>query len=179
MATIGSILLITSANAKTINLKTINFKSIEPVTITNPILTNPLHSISVTDADGYLTNGTLQVISFTTYNGTLWAICKLKGIVGGIEIDEDCICPITVDPCDGIPPRLDLNATQPNNIHGCCVEIRFGSCEIRRVTGLSLNLNPHNVQCTVRDYSEHLLCTIHNTPRILLGQMVSLLNQLL
>lgn len=205
VAFIGSILLFTSANAKN------NF----PVAAT----TNPLHSIRVTDAGGYLTNGTLDVIRFVSNNGSLWAVCKLRGIVDDIEIEEDCICPITVDPCDDIPPRLDLNATaavvQMSNtqiagdswdvmprrfdmfdlntsavgkksntqeaqpVHGCCVEIRFGRCTIRRVTGLVLDLIPHKVQCTVRDFPEDLLCNIHNTPRILTGQLAALLNLLL
>jgi hypothetical protein len=170
MAVIGSILLFTSAYAKT-----------TLVTTPTPTL-SPLHSIPVTDAAGYLTNGTLDVISFIASNGSLWAVCKLRGIVGGIEIDEDCICPIEVNPCDDI--RLDMNATQLQittaqqaQAFHCCVEIRFGTCNVPRIT--SLTLNPHNVQCTIRDYLEHILCAINNTPRILTGQLVGLLNQLL
>ena len=165
MAFIGSILLFTSANAKT----------------TPPVVpvTNPLHSINVTDAAGLLTNGTLDVISFISSNGSTWAVCKLRGICGGIDIDEDCICPITVEPCDDIPPRIAVNTLDAQSFHCDCIEIRFGPCDIRRVTGLILNLNPHNVQCTTRDFSSDLLCSIHNTPRILIAQLVALLNQLL
>ena len=162
MATIGSILLFTSANAR--------------FTSTGTVIINPLHSISVTDAAGLLTNGTLDVVSFVSNNGTAWAVCKLRGICGGIDIDEDCICPIEVGDC-GIGPRLNLNnETQPFH---CCVEIRFGTCTIRRVTGLILNLNPQNVQCTANDFEDHLLCDINGLPRILTGQLVILLNQLL
>ena len=163
MATFGSILLFTSANAR--------FTSSVPVTI------NPLHSISVTDVAGLLTNGTLDVVNFFADNGSTWALCKVRGICGGIDIDDDCICPVEVGDCVEIPPRLDLNnAAQPFH---CCVDIRFGSCTIRRVTGLVLTLNPQNVQCTANDFDDDLLCTIHGTPRILTGQLAALLNQLL
>jgi hypothetical protein len=138
---------------------------------------NPLHSISVTDEAGLLTNGTLDVVSFVANNGSLWAVCKVRGICGGIDIDEDCICPIVVDPCDEIPPRL--NSDETNAFHCDCITIRFGSCTIRRLTGLCLNLNPANVQCTVNEFSATLLCTIHDTPRFQTGLLASLLNQLL
>ena len=163
MATIGSILLFTSANAR--------FSSSTPATL------SPLHSISVTDVAGLLSNGTLDVVNFFASNGSTWALCKVRGICGGVNIDEDCICPIEVGYCIEIPPRLDANnELQP---YHCCVDIRFGTCTIRRVTGLVLDLNPCNVQCTANDYEDELLCTIHGTPRILTGELVSLLNQLL
>ena len=173
MALIGSIFILSTANAKS--------------TFTFPTATNPLQSVSVTDASGYLSNGTLDVISFLSNNGSIWAVCKLRGIVDGINIDEDCICPVTIGDCVDIPPRLDMNSQDikkigPNEqsklFHCDCVVIRIGTCTIRRVTG-NIDLNPQNVECTVRDYSSELICLIHNTPRILTNQLVTLLNQLL
>jgi hypothetical protein len=172
-ALIGSILILSTANAKS--------------TFTFPAPTNPLQSISVTDASGYLSNGTLDVISFLSNNGSIWAVCKLRGIVDGINIDEDCICPVTIGDCVEIPPRLDNNSQdlkkmsnnqQAKPFHCDCVVIRIGTCTIRRVTG-NIDTNPQNVECTVRDYSSELLCSIHNTPRILTNQLAVLLNQLL
>jgi hypothetical protein len=128
--------------------------------------TTSLHAVRVTDAAGLLTNGTLDVSHFTTNNGRLWAVCKLKGVIGNIDIDEDCLVPITVGDCDGGTPRLTVKdaANEANAVekpfHCDCITITFGSCSVNRLT-FSLNLLPQQLQCTVPEYPSDVLCTVN------------------
>jgi hypothetical protein len=142
------------------------------------VTTNPLHCVHVTDVSGRLVNGCYDVTRFEEHDGSLWAVCKLKGICDGVDIDEDCYVPITVGDCDGeVPPRLTGSGT-----FNCdCVVINFGSCSIVNPR-LTIDLNSSEQRCTPTDYPVDLLCSIVTacgsvtTPRIVIA---SLMNQLL
>ena len=75
--------------------------SLEKNVAAGPKTLNPLHAVHVTDVAGLLTDGALDVSQFVVNNNRIWAVCKLKGIVGGLHIDVDCLVPITVGDCDG------------------------------------------------------------------------------
>jgi hypothetical protein len=142
------------------------------------VTTNPLHCVQVTDAEGRLVNGCYDVVRFAEQNGSLWAVCKLKGILDGVDIDEDCWVPITVGDCDGdIPPRL----TSAGSFNCDCLVIRFGSCGIVNPR-LTVTVNPTQQSCTPADYPTQVICSIVTAcgnvtnPRIVIA---SLMNQLL
>src|SRR3954469_13402060 len=94
-------------------------KQVSPKVVT----TNPLHCVHVTDVGGHLVNGCYDVSRFVEQNGSLWAVCKLKGTCDGVDIEEDCLVPITVGDCNGGLPRL----TQSGGDCECLV-IKFGNC---------------------------------------------------
>src|SRR5689334_4629799 len=139
MGLIGSIAMATSGAKET----------------TPAVTTNPLHCVQVTDVSGRLVNGCYDVSRFEEHDGSLWAVCKLKGVYDGVDIDEDCLVPITVGDCDGdIPPRLTGSGT-----FDCgCLVISFGSCGIGnpRLTAanpkLTIETNPTEQRCTPTDY---------------------------
>lgn len=139
---------------------------------------NPLHCVQVTDVSGRLANGCYDVSRFEEHDGSLWAVCKLKGIYDGVDIDEDCIVPITVGDCDGeVPPRLSGSGS-----FNCdCVMINFGSCSIVNPR-VAIDLNRTEQSCTTADYPADVLCSIVTacgsvtTPRSVIA---SLMNQLL
>ncbi len=127
----------------------------------NPKTINPLHAVRVTDAAGLLVDGTLDVSQFVVNNGRLWAVCKLKGTVGVIHIDHDCIIPITVGDCDG-GIRLnsaDQLSNQSARIHDCeCLTITFEGCSVTPTITPTLLLNSEELPCTVQDFPGDVLC---------------------
>jgi len=141
-----------------------------------PVTTNPLHCVHVTDAGGHLVNGCYDVIRFVEQNGCLWAECKLKGTCDGVDIDEDCLIPITVGSCDG---GIRLSGTETT---GCdCLVIRFGNCVIANPR-ITVELNSTEQSCTPIDFPAQVICSIVTacgtvgTPRIVIA---NLMNQLL
>src|SRR5437868_1976209 len=70
------------------------------------VTTNPLHCVHVTEPSGRLINGCYDVSKFVNINGAIWAVCKLKGTLDGVDLDEDCEVPVTIQPCEG-NPRLN------------------------------------------------------------------------
>jgi hypothetical protein len=134
--------------------------------------------VHVTDAGGRLVNGCYDVSRFVEQNGSLWAVCKLKGICDGVEINEDCLVPITVGSCDGSGlPRLNTSGTTD-----CyCLLIKFGNCTVP-TPRLTVEVNATEQSCTPADYPAELICKIVSacgtigTPRIVI---VSMMNELL
>jgi hypothetical protein len=122
---------------------------------------NPLHAVRVSDAAGLLMDGTLDVSEFVVNNGRIWAVCKLKGLVGGIHIDHDCIVPVTVGDCNGgirFTSELEKTKATPN-VHDCeCLTITFESCTITPTVTPTLILNSQDVPCTVQDFPGDALC---------------------
>jgi hypothetical protein len=168
MAFLGSILLITSANATTTPL--------QPVTKTT---SNPLHCVQVTDVAGLLVNCTLDVSHFLTQNGRIWAVCKLRGICGGLPIDEDCLVPITIGDCDGGIREI---ATGGSTTNCDCIIITFNSCTVNRLTGAALELLPQQVRCTAQEFPAEIICQISGGIREVttpVEQIAGWMNQLL
>jgi hypothetical protein len=141
--------------------------------------TNPLHCVHVTDVGGRLVDGCYDVSSFIVQNGTLWAVCKLKGVLDGVDLDEDCLVPVTVGDCAGdVPIRLEGSG----NFNCDCVLIRFGNCSVSNPR-IAVDLNGTEQSCTTAVYPQQILCSIVNAcaspignPRIVIA---SLMNQLL
>jgi hypothetical protein len=132
-----------------------------PTSGAGPKTMNPLHAVHVSDAAGLLIDGTLDVSQFVVNNGKIWAVCKLKGLVGGISIDHDCMVPVTVGDCDGgirFTSELQRSAASPK-IHDCeCLTITFESCTITPTVTPTLILNSEEVPCTVQDFPGDALC---------------------
>jgi hypothetical protein len=118
------------------------------------VTTNPLHCVHVTDVGGHLVNGCYDVSRFVEQNGGLWAVCKLKGTCDGVDVDEDCLVPVTVGSCDG-GPRL----TAAGTFNCDCLVIRFGSCGIVNPR-LTVDLNTTEQSCTPVDFPPQVICTI-------------------
>jgi hypothetical protein len=150
LAVMGSILMGVSAGANVTNEK---------------VVTNPLHSVRVTDLSGML-DGVLEVRQFIPKYGKLWAICKLKGTLGGLPIDKDCEVPVNVGDCLGGNPReIALPEAGPmasfsDYVHCECLEIEFEHCLVPGDGGV-VELMPSKVQCTVENYPGDLLCEIN------------------
>ena len=128
-----------------------------------PKTINPLHAVHVSDAAGLLVNGTLDVSQFITNNGRLWAVCKLRGIIGGIGCELDCIVPVTVGDCDGgnrlTASGQQIGSTSTPRVHDCeCLTITFESCVVNPTIGPSLTLNEEVLPCGVQDFPGDVLC---------------------
>ena len=119
----------------------------------SPKTINPLHAVQVTDMAGVLSDGALDVTQFVVNNGRIWAVCKLKGKIGSLPINEDCMVPITVGDCDG-GIRLSGQAT-----HDCeCLIITVESCVVERAIGAPLMLAQCVIPCGVQDFPGDVLC---------------------
>ena len=165
-----------------------SFKNEKPVT--SPTSLNPLHAVQLSDAAGLLSNGVLDVSQFVCNSGRIWALCKLKGIVGGIHIDQDCLVPITVGDCDG---GIRLTSDQMRSVktsaatHDCeCLVITFDGCTITPDIILpsvpSLSILPQDVQCGVQDFPGDALCcanTLIGNPTSSIYDICSCMNRLL
>jgi hypothetical protein len=175
IALIGGIIMCSYANKN---------KLISPKTI------NPLHAVQVSDAAGLLSEGTLDVSQFVCDNGRIWAVCKLRGICGGIHVDQDCLVPITVGDCDG-SNRLSSDKervvrTSAAN-HDCeCLTISFDGCTVTPTiptpTTPTLSILPQEVQCGVQDFPGDALCCANSligNPRSSINDICSCMNRLL
>jgi hypothetical protein len=151
---------------------------------------NPLHSVSVYDAGGLLTNGTLDVNQFTCNNGRIWAVCKLRGVCAGIHIDEDCLVPITVGDCSGgirltsDKERLARTSATANDCE--CLTITFEGCTITITPSVpavpALTILPTDLQCGVQDFPGDALCcanTLIGNPASSIYDICSCMNRLL
>jgi hypothetical protein len=127
---------------------------------------NPLHAVSVSDAAGLLMDGTIDVTQFISSNGRLWAVCKLKGKIGGLPVNLDCVVPIRVTDCDG-GIRLSSAGQQTKPIlgekpHDCeCITIIFEPCTVPPEVGPALTLNQEEVPCGLQDFSGDVLCCVN------------------
>ena len=158
--------------------------------IEHPILINPLHAVPVYDAAGLLSEGTFDVSQFVCNNGRIWAVCKLKGICGGLHIDQDCIVPITVGDCSGgirlsSETERSTIATTSNDCE--CLTITFDGCTITvtPTTPLptpTLSILPQDIQCGVQDFPGDALCcanTLIGNPGSSIYDICSCMNRLL
>ena len=150
-----------------------------------PKMNNPLHAVPVSDAAGILVNGTLDVSHFTTNNGRLWAVCKLKGIIGGIGCELDCIVPVSVDDCNGsirLTPAQKIATASSPKVHDCdCLNITFESCIINPPVGPVLSLNTEVLPCGVQDFPRDVLCCANRligTPSSSIYAICSCLNDM-
>ena len=129
---------------------------------TSPKTINPLHSVRVTDVAGLLIDGTLDVTQFVTNNNRLWAVCKLKGKIGLLPINLDCVVPVKVTDCDGgirIPSPDQGNKTET---HDCeCITIIFEPCIVNPEIGPALTISQEEVPCGVQDFSGDALCCVN------------------
>jgi hypothetical protein len=165
-----------------------SFKTERPVT--SPTTINPLHAVQVTDAAGLLTNGELDVNQFVCNNGRIWAVCKLRGVVGGIHVDADCLVPVTVGDCDGgirLTSDKVRTVTAGATNHDCeCLTITFDGCTITPTGPLpttpTLSILPQDVQCGVQDFPGDALCcanTLIGNPTSSIYDICSCMNRLL
>jgi len=153
-------------------------------------LLNPLHSVSVYDAGGLLSEGTLDVTQFVCNNGRIWAQCKLRGVCSGIHLDEDCLVPITVGDCSGgirltsDNKRLVKTSATSNDCE--CLTITFEGCTITITPSVpavpALTILPTDVQCGVQDFPGDALCcanTLIGNPSSSIYDICNCMNRLL
>jgi hypothetical protein len=138
---------------------------------------NPLHCVPVTDQANRIVNGCYDVSRFVNRNGAVWAVCKLKGTLDGVDLDEDCEVPVGIGDCGGGGPLVSGERQRD-----CCVSVSFGPCSIGSLSLARVDIDPTEAVCTVADFPGELLCTINTASRVIgtpCDQMVMLLNQLL
>jgi hypothetical protein len=129
---------------------------------TTPKTINPLHSVPVTDVAGLLINGTLEVTQFVTNNNRLYAVCKLKGKIGVLPINLDCMVPIRVTDCDGGIRIPSPDQGQEASTHDCeCITIIFESCIVPPVIGPALTISQEELPCGVPEFSGDVLCCVN------------------
>jgi len=157
----------------------------------HPTTINPLHSVAVYDAAGLLANGTLDVTQFVCNGGRIWATCKLRGICGGLQVDQDCLVPITVGDCDGgirLTSDKERISTKAAATHDCeCLTITFEGCTITVTPTLpvptpTLSILPQGIQCGVQDFPGDALCcanTLIGNPTSSIYDICSCMNRLL
>ena len=161
-------------------------------TAEHPTTINPLHSVAVYDAAGLLTNGCLDVTEFVCNSGRIWAHCKLRGICGGLQVDEDCLVPVTVGDCNGgirLTSDKERSTTGATNHDCACLTITFEGCTIT-ITPTdpvptptpTLSILPQEVQCGVQDFPSDVLCcanTLIGNPTSSIYDICSCMNRLL
>ena len=129
---------------------------------TTPKTINPLHAVHVSDVTGALVDGALDVSQFITNNGRLWAVCKLKGKIGVIPINLDCIVPVRVTDCDGGIRIASPDEGNKSNTHDCeCITIIFEPCVVNPEIGPALTLSQEEVPCGIQDFSGDALCCVN------------------
>jgi len=129
---------------------------------------NPLQCVHVFERTGRLINGCYEVTSFVNRNGAIWALCKLTGILDGVDFEEDIEVPIIL--------RVDPGCTD------CCVTVCFGASILRVGVDCCLDMDRVEEPCTPADFPSELLCPIVLACRTIgtpCDHIVMLLNQLL
>jgi hypothetical protein len=163
-----------SANAKSVNAKTVN----------------PLSNIPITDAAGYLVDGSFEVKRFIKKQHEVWAIGILTGTVEGKHINRGLQLPVTLSEVAGglAAVKEDYKAVAssrgPSEIAAVQCEvlnIAFGPADIT-VLGLHLHLEPVAINITAEEAPADLLCSIIELIGVVgtvLNTVVGLLNTLL
>src|SRR5687768_7020238 len=140
---------------------------------------NPLAAVPVTDAAGYLTNGTFEVKRFIGKQGQVWAIGILRGTIGTKNVTHGLQLPVTLSDGSAAVAKGKGSAMAPVQCE--VLNIAFGPADVT-VLGLRLQLAPVAVNLTAEDAPADILCPIIELVGVVgsvLDVVVGLLNTLL
>lgn len=142
---------------------------------------NPLAAVPITDAAGYLANGTFEVKRFIGKQGQVWAIGILKGTVGTKNITHGLQLPVTLSDGASAAAKGKRSPSQAAAAQCEVLNIAFGPGDVT-VLGLHLQINPVAVNITAEDAPADIICPIIELVGVVgsvLDVVVGLLNTLL
>jgi hypothetical protein len=142
---------------------------------------NPLAAVPVTDAAGYLTNGSFEVKRFIAKQGQVWAIGILSGTIGAKNVTHGLQLPVTLSEGSAAVAKGKGAAAQVTTMQCEVLNVAFGPGDVT-VLGLHLQLAPVAVNITAEDAPADLLCSVIELVGVVgtaLDAVVGLLNLLL